>query len=87
MNGFLLKYRAHATGSKLEQVKHLTSSLLTAMAGASTVQSGPMSVKEISAKAEDFEFNPSIALKYWLRTADTLLREVGLSLRFRAEVC
>jgi len=37
-----------------------------------------MSVKEISAKAEDFEFNPFIALKYWLRTADTLLREVSL---------
>lgn len=37
-----------------------------------------MSVKEISAKAQDFDFDPFIALKYWLRTADTLLREVGL---------
>jgi STAM-binding protein len=35
-----------------------------------------MTVKEISAKAQDFDFNPFIALKYWLRTADTLLREV-----------
>ena len=35
-----------------------------------------MSVKEISAKAQDFAFDPSIQLKYWLRTADTLLREV-----------
>lgn len=45
------------------------------MAGASTTQFGPLSVKELSVKAEDFDFNPSIALKYWLRTADTLLRE------------
>ncbi len=37
--------------------------------------SKPMSVKEISAKA-DFDFNPFIAMKYWFRTADTLLREV-----------
>jgi len=36
-----------------------------------------MNVKEISAKAQDFDFNPLIALKYWIRTADTLLREVG----------
>ena len=48
------------------------------MAGSSLQVSKPMSVKEISAKAQDFEFNPFIALKYWLRTADTLLREVGL---------
>jgi STAM-binding protein len=53
------------------------------MAGAST-QSAPMSVKDISAKAEDFDFNPSIALKYWLRTADTLLREVSVSLKYTA---
>jgi STAM-binding protein len=49
------------------------------MAGPSTTQFGPLSVKELSVKAEDFDFNPSIALKYWLRTADTLLREVCLS--------
>lgn len=50
------------------------------MAAGSTVQlSRPMSVKEISAKAEDFDFDTSIALKYWLRTADTLLREVCLT--------
>ncbi|KAE8445549.1 hypothetical protein EG329_013313 [Mollisiaceae sp. DMI_Dod_QoI] len=38
----------------------------------------PMSVKEIAAKADDFEFNPFIAMKYWLRTADTLLREAQI---------
>ena len=48
------------------------------MAGSTLQISKPMSVKEISTKAQDFEFNPFIALKYWLRTADTLLREVGL---------
>lgn len=36
-----------------------------------------MSVQEISKKAGDFDFNDSIPLKYWLRTADTLLREVS----------
>ena len=48
------------------------------MAGLGSFQvSKPMSVKEISVKAEDFDFNPFIPMKYWFRTADTLLREVG----------
>jgi hypothetical protein len=47
------------------------------MAGSTLQLSKPMSVKEISAKAVEFEFNQSIPLKYWLRTADTLLREVS----------
>jgi hypothetical protein len=46
------------------------------MVGLSFQVSKPMSVKEISEKAQDFEFDPYIAMKYWLRTADTLLREV-----------
>lgn len=37
-----------------------------------------MSVREIAAKAADFEFNPFIAIKYWMRTADTLLREAHI---------
>jgi len=46
------------------------------MAGSSSVQiAKPMSVKEIAATAQDFEFNPFTALRYWLRTADTILRE------------
>ncbi|ESZ91264.1 hypothetical protein SBOR_8357 [Sclerotinia borealis F-4128] len=48
------------------------------MAGSTLQISKPMSIKEISAKASDFEFNPTIALKYWLRTADTLLREAHI---------
>ncbi|CAG8979725.1 hypothetical protein HYALB_00012371 [Hymenoscyphus albidus] len=41
----------------------------------------PMSIKEIASKADDFDFNPSIGLKYWLRTADTLLREARIYTR------
>lgn len=52
------------------------------MAGSTLQFSKPMSIKEISAKASDFEFNPNIALKYWLRTADTLLREVDRMLNY-----
>lgn len=48
------------------------------MAGSTFQVSKPMTVKEISAKAQDFDFNPFIALKYWLRTADTLLREAQI---------
>ena len=36
----------------------------------------PMSIKEIADKAVDFDYNPLIPLRYWLRTADTLLKEV-----------
>ncbi|KAG9241436.1 hypothetical protein BJ878DRAFT_520766 [Calycina marina] len=35
----------------------------------------PMSVRQISDLAINFEFQPHIALKYWLRTAETMLRE------------
>lgn len=36
----------------------------------------PMSVKDVASKAQDFEFDPHIALKYWFRTADALAKEV-----------
>lgn len=48
------------------------------MAGSTLQLSKPMSVKEIAAKANDFVFDTSIQLKYWLRTADTLLREAHI---------
>lgn len=35
----------------------------------------PLSTKELANKAQDFEFNPYIPLKFWIRTSDTLLRE------------
>ncbi|KAH8687316.1 endosome-associated ubiquitin isopeptidase-like protein [Tricladium varicosporioides] len=48
------------------------------MAGSTLQTSRPMSVKEIALKAEEFDFDPYIALKYWLRTASTLLREAQI---------
>ncbi|KAI9750214.1 MAG: hypothetical protein M4579_006562 [Chaenotheca gracillima] len=38
----------------------------------------PMSVQEISKKAETFEYDSSVPLKYWLRTATLLLREASI---------
>lgn len=38
--------------------------------------SRPMNVEQIVKQAESYEYNPLIALKYWLRTAGTLLKEV-----------
>ena len=37
----------------------------------------PLSVLEITKRAEDFEYNPHVPLRYWLRTADTLLKEAS----------
>ncbi|KAI9743196.1 MAG: hypothetical protein M1818_003040 [Claussenomyces sp. TS43310] len=48
------------------------------MAASTRLSTKPMSVKEIVQKAQEFDFNPHIALKYWLRTADTLLREAQI---------
>lgn len=39
--------------------------------------SRPMNVEQVVKKAQNFEYNPLIPLKYWLRTAGTLLKEVG----------
>lgn len=36
----------------------------------------PLSTKEIADKAMDFVYDPLIPLRYWLRTADTLIKEV-----------
>ena len=38
----------------------------------------PMSIAEIAAAATHFDYNPLIPLKYWLRTAENLRREVCL---------
>lgn len=38
----------------------------------------PLSVKEIAAKAIDFDYNPLVPLRYWLRTAETLLKEATI---------
>ncbi|KAL4779827.1 hypothetical protein BJX76DRAFT_67738 [Aspergillus varians] len=43
--------------------------------------SAPQSVEEISRLAQDYKFNPSVPLRYWLRTAATLVREARIYLR------
>lgn len=42
-----------------------------------TLPDRPLSVKEIDVEARKFEFNGLVALKQWLRAADTLLRQVS----------
>ena len=41
--------------------------------------SRPLNVEQIVGKAQNFDYNPLIPLKYWLRTAGTLLKEVNAS--------
>lgn len=38
----------------------------------------PLTVQDIAQKALDFEYNPLIPLRYWLRTADTILKEANI---------
>ncbi|PWY92788.1 putative endosome-associated ubiquitin isopeptidase [Aspergillus heteromorphus CBS 117.55] len=40
--------------------------------------SPPQSVESITRKAQDYEYNPSIPLRYWLRTAATMMREARI---------
>ncbi|KAL4921789.1 hypothetical protein BDW62DRAFT_96738 [Aspergillus aurantiobrunneus] len=46
-----------------------------------TAASAPQSVEKISRLAQDYKFNPSVPLRYWLRTAATLVREARIYLR------
>jgi STAM-binding protein len=39
--------------------------------------SAPRKVEEITRMAQNYDYNPSIPLRYWMRTAATLLREVS----------
>ena len=36
----------------------------------------PHNVEQITRLAQDYEYNPNIPLKYWLRTANSLVKEV-----------
>lgn len=38
--------------------------------------SRPMNVEQIVKEAQNFDYNPLIPLRYWLRTAGSLLKEV-----------
>ncbi|KAE8386408.1 hypothetical protein BDV23DRAFT_142320 [Aspergillus alliaceus] len=40
--------------------------------------SAPRKVEEITRMAQNYDYNPSIPLRYWLRTAATLLREARI---------
>lgn len=37
-----------------------------------------MSITEITGKAIEFDYNPLVPLRYWLRTAETLLKEATI---------
>lgn len=39
--------------------------------------SPPQSVEKITRIAQDYEYNAAVPLRYWLRTAATLVREVS----------
>lgn len=39
--------------------------------------SPPQSVEKITQIAQDYEYQPSVPLRYWLRTAATLVREAS----------
>lgn len=45
--------------------------------GGATGATAPQSVEHITRIAQNYEYNSSVPLRYWLRTATTLLREVG----------
>lgn len=40
--------------------------------------SRPLSVKEIDEQANDYQWNPTIPFKYWVRAAETICQEVRL---------
>ena len=40
----------------------------------------PQSVENITRIAQNYEYSSSVPLRYWMRTAATLLREVGFLL-------
>ncbi|KAE9369968.1 endosome-associated ubiquitin isopeptidase-like protein [Stipitochalara longipes BDJ] len=48
------------------------------MAGSSFQVERPMSISEITKRAEDYVFSDTIPPKYWLRTGETLLREAQI---------
>ncbi|MCJ1310997.1 hypothetical protein MMC25_004667 [Agyrium rufum] len=45
---------------------------------ASSGPSRPMNVEQVVKRAQEFDYNPLIPLKYWLRSAKTILKEAGI---------
>ncbi len=46
------------------------------LGGDDRAPSRPMNVGQIVEEAQNYEYNPLILFKYWIRTASTLLKEV-----------
>ena len=44
----------------------------------------PLSIEQLVARAQSFDYNPNIALRHWLRSAATLLKEV---MKWNAQNC
>jgi STAM-binding protein len=47
----------------------------------SSMGSQPMSAKELSEKAKEFDWNPRVGFKYWARAAETIHHEVRPALQ------
>ncbi|KAK5177925.1 hypothetical protein LTR16_010896, partial [Cryomyces antarcticus] len=47
----------------------------TTPAGPMGLAAKPLKVEEIVKRAQDFDYNALIPMRYWLRTADTLQKE------------
>lgn len=47
--------------------------------------SPPQSVEKITRIAQDYEYNAAVPLRYWLRTAATLVREVSNTIWLRLD--
>ena len=46
--------------------------------GRRDINTRPLNVEQIAKEAQNFDYNPLIPLKYWLRSAGTLLKEVSV---------
>lgn len=66
-----LEFRPHHT-----RLLNLTKMVETTSSDENGMTSQPMNVEQIVQKAQSYDYNPLIPLKYWLRTAGTLLKEV-----------
>ena len=55
----------------------MISATMAARGGGGRGASRPLNVEQIVQEAKSFDYNPHIPLKYWLRSAGTLLKEVS----------
>jgi hypothetical protein len=58
--------------------------------GAIRLPSAPRNVEQITSDAQSYEYNALVGMRYWLRTARTLVREAGkhqFVLEYEANIC